>query len=180
MVIDLEAQFEDLRRRGLEAEVADRVRRELALVRWRERLRGAVGRPVGLALLGGLSVSGILRSVGPDWLLLSVEAGQELVVPTAAVAMATGVPLAATPDEAVPPTQLRTTLGLLLRAIVRDRCMVVVYRIDGEQSPGTLDRVGADYIEVGGIRDVSAGRDGRVPRGGIVPLDALVAVRRCD
>src|SRR4051795_11209533 len=85
---DLEGQLAAEQRRERDDEVAERTRRERALVSLSGRLASAVGAPVALALTGGRRVEGDLQDLGEDWLLvLDAADRREVLVPTAAVTL---------------------------------------------------------------------------------------------
>lgn len=143
---DLEAQLEAEEHAELAAEVADRTRREWALVQLGDRLRPLVGAPVSLAVAGGDVVLGTLVEVGPDWLLVAPAPGRQALVVTSAVLSVHGLGRGTQPERAVLAGRLR--LGYALRAVARDRAPVVVVLRDGSAVPGTIDRVGADFVEL--------------------------------
>jgi hypothetical protein len=91
---DLAAQWEAETRRELDAEVADRTRRERARVGLHERLAAAGQQVVTVALRSGARVTGRVVDVGDGWLLLRAEAGGPLtgplLVPFAGVMAVTG------------------------------------------------------------------------------------------
>jgi len=174
---DLEGQFSALASGELDAEVADRTRREAALVRLVDRLRGSLDRTVRLGLPGGGTVTGRLASVGCDWALVDADTGGEVVVPLAGVMTIAGLGPASASPQAESAVDARLDLRIALRSIARDRAAVRVVLVDGTELSGTIDRVGADHIELaehpaGEPRRVSEVRAVRV-----VPLHALVAVR---
>ena len=82
---DLEAQLEAQEVRELALEVADRTRRERALLGMPERLLGHRGRALQLRLLGGQVLAGEVVDVGLDWCLLAEEGGRSALVPTSAL-----------------------------------------------------------------------------------------------
>lgn len=141
---DLEAEFEAAERDQFEAEVADRVRREVAATSVADRLRAAVGHRVELGLDGGMTVAGTVVRCGADWTLVAVVPAAELLVPMAAVITARGLPLGGGSDRLA----ARIRLGVVLREISRDRRPVTVGLRGGEILAGTIDRVGADYLEL--------------------------------
>jgi hypothetical protein len=143
---DLEMQLDAAHRQDFEAEVADRTRRELALVHMADRLAGAAGRAVQLTVTGVGVVVGTIARTGDGWLLLADGSGRDVVVRLDAVIGATGLPAAA----ATEPGRLESKLGLghLLRGIARDRTAVVIGLVDGSSVEGTIDRVGADFVDL--------------------------------
>ena len=145
---DLEAQLEDAATVELAGEVADRTRREIALLSLVDRAQAAVGHPVRVQLLGPAAVSGQLLEVAAQWLLLRDAAGRDVLAPWTAVVSVTGLGLvSADPREG---GQLFRRLGLTvaLRAIARDRCALLVGLVDGSVVSGTFDRVGHDFVEL--------------------------------
>ena len=88
---DLEAQLALDDVRGLEAEVADRTRRERALLDVHTRLLAHVDAThVGLRLPGRV-VAGRLVDVGPDWALVETAPGRPVLVALAAVRAVSGL-----------------------------------------------------------------------------------------
>src|SRR5204862_5671669 len=113
-----------------------------------ERARAAIGAPLRLRLLGGLAVAGRLQRVGPDWWLLEDDGGRETVVATAALAGVRGFGrYAAAPGTA---SILAARIGLrpVLRAVARDRSAVALHLRDGTSVSATIDRVGAEFVDV--------------------------------
>ena len=175
---DLEAQAAALEQAERAAEVEERTRGEVGTLAWRDRARAAVGAPVRLRLAGGGTVAGLLSRVGPDWLLVDEGTGREVVVATAAVLAARGLGR----FSAAPGTEgaVASRLGLrhALRAIARDRSVVRVQLLDASTVDATIDRVGHDFIEVAthGAGELRRRQDVRDVE--LVPLTAIVAVRR--
>jgi hypothetical protein len=62
----------------------------------------------------------------------------------------------------------------VLRAVSRDRAEVTVGLVDGSQVTGTVDRVGADHVDV----TISAGDSWRRPSGTVVVRTASIALLR--
>jgi hypothetical protein len=145
---DLEAQAEESDRAALAGEVADRARRELATVSLSDRFRAHVGQPVTVRLAGSLTVSGAVSEVGPDWVLLDeTPAGSALVALEAVLTVSGGGSRAAAPGAAGVVAG-RLALGVALRGLARDRAAVAVHLVDGSVVTGTIDRVGADFLDV--------------------------------
>ena len=173
---DLEAQAEAADEAVLAAEVAERSRRETALVHLVDRLAAAVGTPVSVHLAGAVQVQGLLVDTGVDWLLLEERGTGEVLVPLAAVLGVTGTGAgAAAPDASA--VGRRLDLRWALRGLARSRTGVRLVLVDGSVLPGTIDRVGADHLDLaehgrGELRRAAAVRQVR-----LVPLAALAAVR---
>ncbi len=145
---DLQWQFEAEEAAAERAESASRTRAEVGGIRLTERLGGALGSAVSLDVRGAGRVSGVLVDGGPDWLLLADDQGRDQLVALAAVLSVAGLGrLTARPD---PPDGVRARLDLrrALRGLARDRAPVQVVLDDGGTVTGTLDRVGADYVEL--------------------------------
>lgn len=145
---DLEAQLAEAALEELRAEVADRTRREMAELRLADRLRAAHGQQVVVRVSGIGPVPGTLRSTGPDWALLAEPLGVEALIPLAAVVQIAGMGRRATPPGATGQVARRLGLGYALRGLARDRADVVVTMTDGGTLAGTIDRVGADHMDV--------------------------------
>ena len=191
---DLEAQLDAAEAASVDAEVADRARRESALLTVAERLGGSLGRRVGVHVAGVGRVDGRLVEVADEWLLLAADphgardtggAGgtraAEVLVGLSAVQSVAD--LAPTSDPASDPAsapagrrRVRLGLGVALRAIARDRAPVVVHLAGGGTVEGTLERVGADFVELTEhpAGEVRPRRSGAVRT---VPFAALALVR---
>ena len=171
---DLDAQFDAAEAADLAAEVSDRTRLELARVRLVDRLRAAVGEPVVVVVPHLGPVHGQLAGFGPDWVLLTESPSREALLPMGAVSTVSGLgPTAAEPgdDGAI---AARLGLRYALRLLARDRSVIAVTVTDGRTLTGTLERVGADFVEVaehpsGEVRR-GAGRALTVPFGAIVVI----------
>lgn len=156
---------------------AERVRAEVAGVELRDRLRAALGQRVALRLAGGERVDGALRAAGPDWLLVEEAAGEALVA-LPAVVLAEGL----TRSLAAPAGAVEGRLGLAaaLRGVARDRSAVRIWlRAEGSGVlTGTVDRVGADHLDLARHAVDEARRAGAVRGVVTVPLPALACLRR--
>ena len=168
---DLEGQLDAEARRELDSEVAERTRRERALVDLVARLGAARGQRLSLVLVGGRSVDGVLRDLGDGWLLLG-DPVRETLVPLGAVAAASG--LAGHAQE--PRTARRFGLGYALRALARDRATVALDLTGGPPVVGTVDVVGADHLVLAEHPDGEPRRKENVRRLLTVPFAALRAV----
>ena len=172
---DLEAQVDAALEAELEGEVAERSRREAALVHLRDRLAGALGATVTVHLPGAGQVQGLLVDSGVDWLLLEQDGG-EVLVPLSAVLGVTGAGAsAAAPDDSA--VGARLDLRWALRGLARSRTAVRLVLLDGTVVPGTLDRVGTDHVDLAEHGRDEPRRASAVRQVRLVPIAALVAVR---
>lgn len=172
---DLEARFELDERREREAEVADRIRRERALVALHSRLLANAGLgPVSVGLGSGV-VTGTILDVGPDWLLLQEPPQRSVLVALGHVRYLTGLAPGAQEPTLV---AKRFTLGAALRAVSRDRAVVEVMDVDGRPVTGTIDAVGADHLEIAEHAPDEQRRARNVIRSRLIPFAVLAAVRR--
>lgn len=174
---DLEAQFEAAERAELDSEVRDRTRRELGLLPLRDRLGASVGATVRARLLGGAAVRGQLVDSGPDWLLLTVEAGRDVLVATGALVSLAGLGPRSRDPEGTDEVAKRLDLRWALRGLARSRTGVTLLLTDGSSATGTLDRVGADHVDVAEHPPGEPRRAAAVRQVVTVPLTALAAVQ---
>jgi hypothetical protein len=174
---DLEAQLDAARAAELAGEVAERSRLEAARVLLADRIAGAVGHPLGVSLPGLGVVRGTLLDAGADWLLLDEGAGREALVPLAAALGITGAGRASAAPEAGGAVGKRLDLRWALRALARGRAGVAVVLTDGATLHGTLDRVGADHVDLAEHAPGEARRAAQVRGVRLVPLRAVAIVR---
>jgi len=173
---DLEAQFDAAQAAELAAEVAERTRRESALLRLVDRLRAAEGALVTVSLPGAGVLRGRLLDAGADWLLLDEGAAREVLVPLAAVLGVTGMgSRSAAPDFG--PVAKRLDLRWALRGLARSRSGVSLGLVDGTLVTGTLDRVAKDHLDLAEHGLGEARRAGAVRQVRLVPLAAVAYVR---
>lgn len=175
---DLEAQFDAFAEAEALAEVAERQRIEFGGVGLVARLVPAVGTPIRATTAAGTAISGILRQVGPDWLLVDESAGRDVVLPLASVSMLEG--LAAAAGQPLGAIAGKLTLTSALRGLVRDRSPVAVVIPGGDggvELTGTLDRVGADFCELALHPAWEVRRANAVRQVVVIPLGAVVFVR---
>jgi hypothetical protein len=145
---DLQAQFEAEEAAAEHAESASRARLEIGAVEFGQRLRGGLGSPMSLRCRGAGPVAGTLADVGVDWLLLEADGGRSILVATRAVLAVPGLGRWTAAAEASGPVRSRLDLRRALRGLARDRSAVQVVLDDGTVLTGTIDRVGADYVEL--------------------------------
>ena len=191
---DLEARFDELGDAAAAAESADRERVAIGAVHAQQRLAGAVDQSIRVRLAGGGSLTGVLRTVGPDFLLLAEGRARDCLVAMNAVTAVEGLTAVTGPE--LTGLAMRLDLRRALRGVVRDRSPVAVALTGwiGGSGPvgegagsmggagsgeiiGTIDRVGADFIEVAVHAAWEPRRAGTVRSVALVPLAAVVLVR---
>jgi hypothetical protein len=174
---DLEAQWDAEVRRELDAEVADRTRRERAAIGLLDRLSAAVGSgEIVVSLVDGSRAAGRVADAGDGWLLLGGPAGSltaSVLIPFAAVVGVTG--LGRGVDQGAPGR--RFGFGYALRGLSRDRAVVTVVETAGGACTGTIDVVGRDYVEVSQHALDMARRPVHVTGRRVVPVACRVLVR---
>jgi Protein of unknown function (DUF2642) len=190
VLADLGGQLEAAEAAELAAEVADRTRRETALLRAADCLRGSIGSTVSVSTVHG-DVHGELTDVGPDWLLLEQSRERSAVIPLPAVVAVCGLRGSAVASSSIGPVAHRLDLRHVLRAVVRDRRPVRLVLRDGRSYDGILNRCGADFVELTAAPSLESLRSGAGPVAGIggggaggmgvvgtrlVPLPAIVTV----
>ncbi|HSO64722.1 MAG TPA: hypothetical protein VLQ78_06440 [Ornithinibacter sp.] len=171
---DLEGRLAAEERRELDDEVAERTRRERALVELGARLSAAVGAPLRLGLVGGLLLQGELIDVGDGWVLVRAGAtAREVLVPTSAIATLTPLGRESEPGRVA----RRFALGSALRALSRDRATVGVTLVGGGPLlVGTIDTVGADHLDLAEHPEGVPRRQENVRAVTTVPFGALLSV----
>lgn len=180
---DLDAEFEALESAELAAEVSDRTRRELARIRLVDRLRAVEGGPIA-ATLGafddGQTVTGQLLDVGPDWMLVGrADIPFEVLIPLTAVSSLTGLRSGAAEPGSEGHVRARLGLAHVLRGIARDRAPVRLgIRGGGPALTGTIDRVGADYLDLAEHATDEPRRASSVQAQRTVPFTAILFVQR--
>jgi len=191
---DLEARFDELADAEAAAESADRERVAIGAVSALQRLTGAIDQPIRVRLAGGGSVAGVLRTVGPDFLLLTEGRDRDCLVALTAVTAVEG--LTAASGSVLTGLTLRLDLRRALRGLVRDRSPVAValtgwtggsltsglgtgaVGVAGSgEITGTIDRVGADFIEIAVHAAWEPRRAGTVLSVALVPLAAVMVIR---
>ncbi len=171
---DLEGQFAAEERRELDSEVAERTRRERALVGLAARLAASMGRRLVVVLAGGRQVSGTLVDHGEGWLLLSGPGvgGREVLVVVEGLVSLTGLAPGAEPAR----TARRFGLGYALRVLARDRATVALHLVGGGELVGTIDLVGSDHVGLAEHAEGEPRRRGNVRRLVTIRTAALLTV----
>jgi hypothetical protein len=145
---DLSAQFEEEAAAAERGESASRARAEIGALRLVDRLGGALGQPVVLSCRGAGRVAGVLTDAGVDWLLVEDDRGSEHLVATAVVTTVAGLGRRTAPPVEGAAARVRPDLRRALKGLARDRAVVQLVLDDGALLTGTIDRVGADYLEL--------------------------------
>ncbi|WP_315552530.1 hypothetical protein [Microbacterium aurum] len=191
---DLEDQLDsewEAERAALDTE-SERLR--LSRVRLRERLvaiaAAGSARPVSCELADGSVLDGRVSRVGADWFGLTGAAHGDgerrlavrplWIVPLAAVQALT-LPvedmLGSVRDAAAGDTLgQRMGLGFVLRDVVRRRVGVTVRLTTGRVLHGTIDRAGADHLDLALHDAGQPRRSGAVTGFRVVPFEAIAAV----
>ena len=176
---DLEAQLAAQESLDVAAEIAERTRRERALVPFLSRLAGQLGGLTTVDLVSGERLSGELLDLGADWILLGSrihQPGTRHLVVSAAI---TGV---IEPNRRAQDARMarRFGLGSALRTLSRDRATVTIDDRSGKRLSGTIDAVGADALELAEHPIGELRRPAAVTGRRLIPFEALVVIRSSD
>jgi len=164
---------------------AERLR--LSCVQLRDRLRmlstrERAGAAPSFELADGSVFTAEVSAVGADWIgIVPVGQAAGVVVPIAAIS-AVGMPQAdllrsARTVEGSARLSERMTLGFVLRDFVRRRAAVAVRLVDGRSLTGTIDRAGADQLDIA-LHDSGAPRRADQVTGyRLVPFASIAWVR---
>jgi len=174
---DLEAQLVEGEAATEQAEESSRARAEHGRVLLADRLRGSVGAQVTLGCRGTGELTGRLVDVGVDWLLLTDAQQREVLVAAEAVCAIGGLGAVTAPAAVAGEVARRLDLRRALRGLARDRATVSCLLEDGAVLGGTVDRVGADFVELAEHPIDQPRRRAAVTSVRAVPLRAVVAVR---
>lgn len=172
---DLDQRFAAMSDADEDAELPDQVRVVYGATTVQQRFAGAEGADVTVDLCTGARLSGELARVGADWLLLRPVGPAEVVVALSAVVGADG--LTARTGAPLSALQGRLDLRRALRALARDRSPVQLHDTAGRYTAGTVDRVGADHVELAVHPLDELRRAGQVRSVRLVPVAAIAAVR---
>ncbi len=186
---DLEDQLDsewEAERAALDTE-AERLR--LSRIPLRDRLvalAGSSARPPEITadLRDGTVLVGAVTRVGADWMALSVPGGGTAavwLVPAEGVStlVLRAEEVLVTARDANPGGALgqRMTFGFVLRDLVRRRIPVTVQLRAGRALSGTIDRAGADHLDIA-VHEIGAVRRADQITGyRLIPFAAIAAVR---
>jgi hypothetical protein len=176
---DLEAQIAEADALGRESEISERSRADTASIALADRLRGSLGRHIGVHLVSGSAFTGTLSHAGADSLVLD-EAVHQVLIPYAAISHYLGLGRIAVGE----PSSVRRKLGLAsaLRSLARDRAGLTVLMARGAAAgemriPGVIDRVGRDFFDLAITPPGEARRSSNVADVATIPFGALLALR---
>lgn len=174
---DLEAQLAAAEAAELRDEVAEHTRASTGAVHLSERFAADLNRRVRLRLGGGLTLEGALAEIGEGWLLLRerTSAGDRDTLVTAHALRAVQG-LSGRSDRGRPGRVRPLGLRQVLRGLSRDRALVQLRDTDGISTTGTIDRVGADHLDIGAHPADLPRRGPAVHSVVTVPYAALVLV----
>ena len=181
---DLEGQLAsewEAERAALDAE-SERLRISRIELRARLRMLAAMTSSVTVELPIGQALTGRIDEIGADWIGMTPLAGRGMsLVPLTAVRgirMDHGAMLASL-DPALPASDLRErmTLGFVLRDLARRRIPVAIENVDGHRRHGTIDRAGADHLDLA-VHDAGSPRRAQDVRA--YAVIAFAAVTRID
>lgn len=188
---DLEGQLAsewESERAALDAE-SERLRISRLELRSRLRVLCASDAPATLDLPSGRRVRARLNALGSDWLAATITQSEEsttkrstLIVPLHAVRGLTvdhGLLLSSLDDEDDSASVLRErmSLGFVLRDLARRRVPVRIVGIDGSDVHGTIDRAGADHLDLA-LHDPGEARIASAVRSfQMIPFTAVASVQ---
>jgi hypothetical protein len=185
---DLQDQFAsewEAERAALDTE-AERLR--LARLPLRARLISLTQRPAASAVIelaGGATVRGTLTAVGEDWIGIDLETvGAGIVRADAVLGLRLDHADLLRSAREIPaaPRSLaeRMTLGFVLRDFARRRVEVSVHGVDGSVRNGTVDRAGADHLDLALHEPGASRRAADVSGFRLVPFTAVAWLRVHD
>jgi hypothetical protein len=188
---DLEGQLAsewESERAALSAE-SERLR--IARLELRDRLRVlcSTSAPATLILASARRMKVRLRALGADWVAaVSTEVGRSAqtratsVIPLRAIRgiqLDHGMLLASLDcgDSVEAGLRDRMTLGFLLRDLARRRVSVSVVTVDGIEIHGTIDRAGADHVDLA-LHDPGVARLASAVHGfEVIPFEAVASIQ---
>ncbi|WP_144877252.1 hypothetical protein [Microbacterium sp. 1.5R] len=188
---DLEGQLAsewESERAALDAE-SERLRISRLDLRDRLRMLCGAAAPTVVDVASGARIRVRLQTLGADWVAAGIieaegarRAPSTRIIPLSAIrslGVDHGLLLASleSMDTGAVALRERMSLGFVMRDLARRRIAVRIFRADGSELQGTIDRAGADHLDLaihdaGTARTISAVRDFRV-----IPFAGLDAVQ---
>ncbi len=188
---DLEGQLAsewESERAALDAE-SERLRISRLELRSRLRVLCASAAPATLDLPGGARVRARLNALGSDWIAATIAQAEEsrttrstVIVPLHALRGLTvdhGLLLSSLDEEDDPAPVLRErmSLGFVLRDLARRRVPVRIVSVDASALHGTIDRAGADHLDLA-LHDPGEARTASAVHAfQIIPFAAVTSVQ---
>lgn len=188
---DLEGQLAaewESERAALDAE-SERLRVSRLELRSRLRVLCAAAAPATIDLPGSARIRARLHSLGSDWVAATIIEAEETsttrstrILPLHAVrglSVDHGLLLSSLDDSdaATPVLRERMSLGFVLRDLGRRRVPVRIISVDGSDLYGTVDRAGADHLDIA-LHDPGEPRTAQAVRGfRIIPFSAVTSVQ---
>lgn len=150
---DLEAQAQTFADEDLADEIADRTRREWALISMADRLGAARHRVVSLRINdspnGSRLLSLLINDVGSECLVgLEAESTAEWLLPLRSIISVAGLGQSSESTDNRGFVGQRFGLSAVLRGWVRDRRTVTLGVSGLGEVTGTLDRAGHDHVDI--------------------------------
>jgi len=184
---DLENQLETQLDADAAQQRVEEERLRAARTSLRERLaalmRGSAA-GIRMRLVDGSTIEVAPTAVGADWLAGELPGGAEAIVPVAAIA---SVSLSAAqaresrlrmPEPERPDLTARLPIGVVLRDLSRRRVALdVLSAFEPAAVHGTIDRVGADHLDLAVHARGDARREGNVVEHRVLALRAVAMVR---
>lgn len=139
--------------------------------------------PVSIELADRSVLRCRVTGVGADWVALQAdEGGRDAVLVPFASILSVGMPhveilRSARPAPRSTTLSDRMTFGFMLRDLVRRRVGVVVGLVHGRALTGTIDRAGADHLDIALHDRGTPRRNDAVTGHRLVPLAAVACVR---
>lgn len=188
---DLEGQLAsewESERAALDAE-SERLRISRLELRSRLRVLCADSAQATIDLAGGARIRARLKALGADWVAAAIVQTEDAaavrstrIIPLHAVhglSIDHGLLLASLDDadSSAPVLRERMSLGFVLRDLARRRVPVRVVGIDGADFHGTVDRAGADHLDLA-LHDPGTARIAAAVRGfRMIPFAAVTSVQ---
>lgn len=184
---DLESQLETQIAADEAQQRIEEERLRAARTSVRERLAALASAPGGgirMRLIDGSSVELEPSTVGADWLAGELPGGAEAIVPVGSIA---SVALSAAqarasrarmPEPPRPDLTAKLGIGVVLRDLARRRVALdVLSAFEPSALHGTIDRVGADHLDLAVHGRGDARREGNVVEHRVIALSAVAMVR---
>lgn len=136
------------RQRGEHAElVAELTEAEISQITLKDRLNASVGQGLTVVSVAGVSISGVVLSVGDGWMVLDTPMGQEVVNIELCCMV---FPLPGTIGAAGSAVQRRLSLAQIARGLARERRRVSI-TVGSQNQVGYLGAVRADHVDLTGV-----------------------------